>query len=95
MKDTYVFRNPLAAARILGSETIVMNPEDSTFFTLNEVGTAIWRNADGRSTIGQIVDRAVCAEFDVDPAQALADAAEFAAALSRLGILRTSQAPLV
>ncbi|MFN7922938.1 MAG: PqqD family protein [Bryobacteraceae bacterium] len=95
MKDLYVFRNPLAAARALGTETIVMNPEDSTFFTLNAVGSIIWRNADGRSTLGQIVDHAVCAEFDVTPARALADAELFAAALCRGGVLRSSPSPVV
>lgn len=93
MRDLYITRNPMAAARTIGGETIVMNPADSTFFTLNAAATAIWREADGRSTLGEIVDRAVCAEFDVEPALALSDAEEFTAALSRHGILRTCSVP--
>jgi hypothetical protein len=93
MKDRYIARAAGVAARALGQETILMNPKDSTFFTLNRVATAIWRAADGQSTLGQIVERQVCGEFDVDPPAALADAEEFVSSLTRHGVLHALEAP--
>lgn len=94
MRDHYISRLPGAASRVLDGETIIMHPEESTFFTLNSVGTAIWRGADGRSTLREIVNAEVCREFEIDEATALADAEQFAAALSSHGILRVSPAPV-
>ena len=50
---------------------MVMSAVDSTFFTLNEVASTIWRAADGRTPLSEIV--AGCEfvqEFDVDREQA-------------------------
>ena len=38
---TYIARSTAIAARALAGEMMVMNSTDSTFFTLNEVATAI------------------------------------------------------
>jgi hypothetical protein len=94
MSETYIARSTNIAARILAGEMMVMNPSDSTFFTLNEVATAIWQAADGRTPLRVIVHNTVCDQFDVDPAQAQADAEEFVARLSSHGILLVSDQPL-
>ena len=67
---------------------------DSTFFTLNEVATAIWQAADGRTPLREIVRTRVCEEFDIDPDQAQADAEQFVNELSQHGILLVSDQPL-
>ena len=73
---------------------MVMNSADSTFFTLNEVATAIFQAADGHTPLREIVREKICAQFDVDPEQAQADAEQFVAELSGHGVLVVSNQPL-
>ena len=94
MPETYIARSSTIAARLLAGEMLVMNSADSTFFTLNEVGTAIWQAADGKTPLREIVREKVCEQFDVDPEQARADAEEFVSALSGHGILLVADHPL-
>jgi hypothetical protein len=94
MPETYIARSSAIAARMLAGEMMVMNSMNSTFFTLNEVATAIWQAADGRTPLHEIVENRVCSEFDIDPEQAQRDAAQFVAELSQHGILLVSDHPL-
>ena len=93
MPDTYIARSSAIAARMLAGEMMVMNSVDSTFFTLNEVATAIWQAADGRTPLREIVSNRICEEFDIEPEQAQADAEQFVADLSQHGILLVSDHP--
>lgn len=94
MAETYIARSKKIAARNLGGEMMIMSAVDSTFFTLNEVATAIWEAADGKTPLSQIVDQRVCTEFNVEPEQAQRDAQEFVAELSQHGILLVSDCPM-
>jgi coenzyme PQQ synthesis protein D (PqqD) len=94
MPETYITRSTGIAARLLAGEMMVMNPADSTFFTLNEVATTIWQAADGRTPLRQIVRDRVCEQFDVSPEKAMADAQTFVAELSSHGILLVSDHPI-
>lgn len=94
MSETYIARSSAVAARMLAGEMMVMNSADSTFFTLNEVATAIWQAADGRTPLREIVRQTVCEQFEVDPEQAQADAEQFVAELSTHGILLLSDRPM-
>jgi coenzyme PQQ synthesis protein D (PqqD) len=91
---TYIARSSAIAARALAGEMMVMNSADSTFFTLNEVATAIFQAADGRTPLREIVRDRICEQFDVDPDEAQADAEQFVAELSGHGILLVSNQPL-
>ena len=93
MSETYIARSSSIAARLLAGEMMVMNSADSTFFTLNEVATAIWQAADGRTPLSQIVRDDICEKFDVDIEQAQTDAERFVAELSSHGILLVSDRP--
>ncbi len=73
---------------------MIMSARDSTFFTLNEVATTIWQAADGATPLDTIVEHNICETFDVDLAQARADAEEFVTELSRHGILLVSAHPI-
>jgi Coenzyme PQQ synthesis protein D (PqqD) len=90
----YIARSSAIAARALAGEMMVMNSADSTFFTLNEVATAIFQAADGCTPLREIVRDRVCEQFDVDPEQAQADAEQFVTELSSHGILLVSHQPL-
>jgi len=90
----YIARSSGIAARALAGEMMVMNSADSTFFTLNEVATAIFQAADGRTPLQEIVRDRICGQFDIDLEQAQADAEQFVTELSGHGILLVSNQPL-
>ena len=94
MSDTYIARSSAIAARLLAGEMLVMNSADSTFFTLNEVATAIWQAADGKTPLHEIVRDKVCEQFEIDERQAQVDAEQFVTELSQHGILLVSDHPL-
>jgi hypothetical protein len=93
LSEKYIARSSAIAARMLGGEMMVMSATDSTFFTLNEVATAIWQAADGCTPLSEIVIRKVCAEFEIDSETAQHDAEHFVEELSRHGILLVSDHP--
>ena len=94
MPETYIARSSAIAARMLAGEMMVMNSTDSTFFTLNDVATAIWQAADGQTPLREIVRNRICEQFEVDPDQAQTDAEQFVSELSQHGILLVSDQPL-
>ena len=95
MSATYIARSSAIASRVLAGETMVMSVVDSTFFTLNESASAIWRAADGITPLHEIVARDVCHEFEVPMEEALTDAHEFVRQLSAHGILQVSDQPIL
>lgn len=95
MAEKYIARSSAIAARLLGGEMMVMSTADSTFFTLNEVASAIWQAADGRTPLSEIIAGKICQEFDVNPEQAQRGAARFVDELSQHGILLVSEKPLI
>ncbi|HEX3106106.1 MAG TPA: PqqD family protein [Terriglobales bacterium] len=94
MAERYIARSSAIAARLLGSEMMIMSTADSTFFTLNEVASAIWQAANGLTPLSEIVNSKICQEFDVSPEQAQCDAEHFVDELSQHGILLVSDKPL-
>jgi hypothetical protein len=94
MSPVYIARTKEVAARSIGNEMMIMSARDSTLFSLNETATAIWQAADGVTPLAEIVERSVCANFEVDPATALRDAEELVEGLSRHGILKVSNLPI-
>jgi len=82
------------AARMLGGEMMIMSPRDSTLFTLNETASAIWQAADGATPLEEIVERHICAAFDVEPDAALRDARDLVEQLASHGVLLISEAPI-
>ena len=87
----FIARSSEIASRNLDGEMIIMSAKDSTLFTLNEVATAIWEAADGQTSLEEIVDSKVCAQFEVDHGTAMQDARELVQQLSEHGILSVSE----
>ncbi len=94
MSEQYVAKSSAIASRLLGDEAIIMSTVDSTLFSLNPTGTVIWEAADGATPLSRIIEEKVCAEFDVTPEQARADAEEFVTKLAEHGILIVSGQPI-
>ena len=93
MSPLFIARGSDIACRKLESEMIVMSVRDSTLFTLNEVATAIWEAADGRTPVETIVEDTVCQKFEVGRETALQDALELVHRLATDGLLRISDSP--
>ena len=93
MSEIYIARGDRLAARRLENETMILCPEDSGLYVLNELGTALWEAADGQTPLTAIVDEVICRDFDVDAATALADAREFVEGLERRRVLRVAAVP--
>ena len=93
MPEIYIAQGDRLAARRLDTETIILCPDDSGLYVLNEVGTALWEAADGRTPLAAIVERVICTDFEVDAATALQDAVEFVEGLRRQRILQVSDEP--
>lgn len=81
-----VSRADRVAARKVGGEMVLLSAHDSSLFVLNEVGTAIWEAADGRTSTQAIADN-ISQLYDVDPAAALCDVEEFVVALEEAGVM--------
>jgi Coenzyme PQQ synthesis protein D (PqqD) len=94
MSPLYIARSHEIAARSLDGEMMIMSVRDSTLFNLNELGTIIWQAADGVTSLEEIVARRICAEYEVEPAEALRDAENFVRELAGHGILVVSDQPL-
>ena len=94
MSSVYIARSTAVAARSLDGEMMIMSARDSTLFTLNPVGTVIWQSADGKTPLAEIVQRDICAEFEVDPEEALKHAESFVHDLASHGILVVSGGPI-
>lgn len=92
--NPYVARAASVAARMIGDELMIMSGVDSTLFTLNASAAALWSGADGVTPLADIVERRICARFDVAHDEALRDALALARELARHGILRISDAPM-
>ena len=92
MPEQYLARNSQTAWRVYDGEAVILLAEDSTLNTLNPVGTLIWEGADGKTPASAIVRR-ICAEFDVDPAQAEDDLTVFIDKLCQRGLLNVSASP--
>jgi hypothetical protein len=94
MNTIYIARSTEIAARVLDGEMMIMSGRNSMLFNLNDVGTLIWQAADGVTSLDDIVAQKVCAEFEVEPAQALPEAEAFVRELAEHGILLISDQPI-
>lgn len=83
---THVCRSNAAAFRVVDGVAMILNPGESKFYALNDVGTKIWELADGTHNVNKIVEM-ICAHFDVERAQATMDTTEFIEKLSNKGLL--------
>jgi hypothetical protein len=90
----YVARATNVAARMIGGEMMIMSGRDSSLFSLNPTAAAIWLAADGVTPLAALVETHICADYEVEPAEALRDAEEMVRDLASHGILRVSDSPI-
>ena len=89
---------PAPATGVIGQvvqhEAVLVLPSAGEVKVLNETGARIWALADGSRTVRDIASR-LCADYDVDPAQAEQDALEFVDDLVQRRILILTDHPHV
>ncbi|HYB13218.1 MAG TPA: PqqD family protein [Myxococcota bacterium] len=87
-QESVLRRAPGVVARTIAGETILVpvrrRAQEMGLFTLNAVGTFVWRALDGTRSLQEIAS-AVAHAFEVDPDRALSDVSSFAADLERTG----------
>jgi Coenzyme PQQ synthesis protein D (PqqD) len=88
---TAVVRNPNLAWREIEGEVVIISPQDSQVHELNETAGVLWKRADGATSLEQIVGE-ICAEFDVDEADARNDVNHLVAMLREKQLLLDSGA---
>ncbi len=93
MMNEYPMRNNATAYRIIDGVAMVVGAQESKLLTLNDVGTFIWEQADGKQTFSEIVDK-LCQHFDVDYPRAMQDVVVFVKELQSKGLLVLSDHPL-
>jgi len=71
----------------IGTETIILTESGEQLHTLDETGTYVWFEIDGKKTLSQILDK-LCDEYDVTRDRAQADLQEFIGALEEKEIVR-------
>jgi hypothetical protein len=94
MSAIYVARGTKLAGRKIKNQMIIMTARDSVLSSLNELGTTIWDAADGVTPLESIVEQKICAEYDVDRAEALKDAEAFVRDLAGDEIFVVSDQPI-
>lgn len=90
--DHYLVRSPFLAWRVIEGETVIISPQERELHSLNEVGTAIWRMADGSLTLRQIATR-LSEMYEVTPEEALHDVMEFVQELLDKRVALLSEQP--
>ena len=78
--------------RDIAGETIIVPVRSSasdldSIYTLNELGTKIWKLIDGRTSVSKIIE-AVCREYDVATEVAKKDVEEFLHSIEVAGLIR-------
>ena len=76
--------------RVIDGRTILIHPGRSEVHELNEVGSLLWNLMDGSRDLDALAAD-VAREFEVEPAQALADSRDFAHQLESMGLLQWSE----
>jgi hypothetical protein len=92
ISTVYSVKKDDCVAREIAGETVIVPIKSrvgdlNSIYTLNELGTIIWRLIDGQTSISQIVE-AVCKEYEVTPDEARKDISAFLTDLESGGLIQ-------
>ena len=65
-------KNPALAWREIDDETIIISPNDSVMHELNDTGSFLWKNIDGRKSAAELAEL-LAENYEVAPDIALSD----------------------
>ena len=72
MADQRPYQNQRVAFTVIDEDAILVHPQDSSIYFLNDVASRIWLLADGQHSVQDIAGH-LCQEFQVAPERALND----------------------
>ena len=81
--------SPNTAWRLVDGEAVILNLDSSEYFSLNAPGALIWEML-GKGETRDRIHLAVCDEFEVPPAKALADIDALIKGMTDAGLLLAS-----
>ncbi len=85
-RSTPLVRHPGVIEELVEDEIVLLMPHAGSVLVLNDVGRSIWTLIDGKRDADAIA-ALLCAEYDVEPDQALSDTVTFIADLATRGLL--------
>lgn len=65
-------KNPALAWREIDDETVIISPNDSVMHELNDTGSFLWKNIDGKKSAGELAEL-LAENYEVNPDIALSD----------------------
>lgn len=79
--------------RNIKEETIIVPVKDDvgdldSIYTLNEVGSFVWKLLDGQTSVSEIVD-AMCSEYDITTEEAQKDVVGLISSLEKAGLIHS------
>ncbi len=77
-------------SRVIDDETIIVNDRGDMLHTLNKTGSFIWKQMDGKTSLGKILE-ILCAEYDVPRSSAVDDLIKHIGELAENGIVLLKQ----
>lgn len=83
-----IARRPDAITAEIGEQSVVLDPEDGTFFQLNGSGALIWALLEEPHTVAALCEKLV-ARHDVSREQCHADVLAFLASIGERGLSST------
>jgi len=86
MTDGAPKRSERVVAQHVQGEQVLLALDTGRYYTLNDVGSAVWGLCDGTRAVPSVVE-AVCADFDAPVEVVQADVAELVAELIDEGLL--------
>jgi len=85
-------KNPALAWREIEEDTVIISPTESVMHELNDTGSFIWNNIDGRRSVQEIA--ALLAEgYEVTPEVALADTESLLEELASRKLIVAAESP--
>jgi len=84
-------KNPDLAWREIDDETVIISPHDSVMHELNDTGSFLWKNIDGKKSAAELAELLV-ENYQVAPDIALSDAQALLEEMSSLKLVVTVSA---
>jgi Coenzyme PQQ synthesis protein D (PqqD) len=81
-------KNPALAWREIDNETVIISPNDSVMHELNDTGSFLWKNIDGKRSTAELAELLV-QSYEVAPDIALSDTQSLLEAMSARNLIVT------
>lgn len=85
-------KNPALAWREIDDETVIISPNDSVMHELNDTGSFLWKNIDGKRSAAELAELLV-ENYEVAPDVALSDTQSLLQEMSSRKLVVTVPAP--